>query len=77
MIADFGLARYVVPPIRPFSSTVVTLWYRAPEVLLGSEVYTLAIDLWSVGTIMMEVLGQKPLFAGDSAVDQLFKIFRC
>lgn len=75
-IADFGLARAFVPPIRPFTHEVVTLWYRAPEILLGCKVYALPVDMWSVGTILAELVNGKPLFAGDSEVDELYKIFR-
>jgi serine/threonine protein kinase len=56
---------------------VVTLWYRAPEVLLGSRHYSTAIDMWSVGCIFAEmVMRGIPLFPGDSEIDQIFKIFR-
>ena len=56
---------------------VVTLWYRAPEVLLGSRHYSTAIDMWSVGCIFAEMAMQGvPLFPGDSEIDQIFKIFR-
>lgn len=54
---------------------VVTLWYRAPEVLLHSS-YATAVDIWSVGCIMAELYNRKPLFEGKSDVDQLHKIFR-
>jgi len=75
-IADFGLARAFVPPIRPFTHEVVTLWYRAPEILLGCKTYALPIDMWSVGAIIAEMVTKRPLFPGDSEVDELFKIFR-
>lgn len=75
-IADFGLARAFVPPIRPFTHEVVTLWYRAPEILLGSKSYALPIDMWSVGTIFAEMVTKRPLFPGDSEIDEIFKIFR-
>lgn len=56
----------------------MTLWYRAPEVLLGSRHYSTAIDMWSVGCIFAEmVMRGNPLFPGDSEIDQIFKIFRC
>jgi serine/threonine protein kinase len=56
---------------------VVTLWYRAPEVLLGSRHYSTAIDMWSVGCIFAEMVCKgAPLFPGDSEIDQIFKIFR-
>jgi cyclin-dependent kinase 1 len=75
-IADFGLARAFVPPIRPFTHEVVTLWYRAPEILLGCKTYALPVDMWSCGTIIVEMATKRPLFAGDSEIDELFKIFR-
>ena len=57
---------------------VVTLWYRAPEVLLGSRHYSTGIDMWSVGCIFAEMAMQgAPLFPGDSEIDQIFKIFQC
>ena len=56
---------------------VVTLWYRAPEVLLGSRHYSTGIDMWSVGCIFAEmVMRGHPLFPGDSEIDQIFKIFQ-
>lgn len=55
---------------------VVTLWYRAPEVLLGSSRYSCPIDVWSIGCIMAEMVTKKPLFQGDSEIDQLYRIFR-
>lgn len=75
-LADFGLARAFVPPIRPFTHEVVTLWYRPPEILLGSRTYSLPMDLWGVGCIIAEMITKRPLFPGDSEVDELFKIFR-
>lgn len=75
-IADFGLARAFGCPVRTFTHEVVTLWYRAPEILLGSYQYTTSIDIWSVGCIMIEMITKQPLFPGDSEIDQLFKIFR-
>lgn len=58
------------------SSQVVTLWYRAPEVLLGSRHYSTAIDMWSVGCIFAEMAMKSPLFPGDSEIDEIFRIFR-
>ncbi|URD83982.1 hypothetical protein MUK42_02664 [Musa troglodytarum] len=55
---------------------VVTLWYRAPEILLGSRNYSTPVDVWSVGCIFAEMANQRPLFPGDSEIDELFKIFR-
>ncbi|KAG7442701.1 Pkinase-domain-containing protein [Guyanagaster necrorhizus] len=76
-LADFGLARAFGIPMRTYTHEVVTLWYRAPEVLLGSRHYSTAIDMWSVGAIFAEMACQgQPLFPGDSEIDQIFKIFR-
>ncbi|EIM84986.1 Pkinase-domain-containing protein [Stereum hirsutum FP-91666 SS1] len=76
-LADFGLARAFGIPMRTYTHEVVTLWYRAPEVLLGSRQYSTAIDMWSVGCIFAEmVMRGNPLFPGDSEIDQIFKIFR-
>lgn len=75
-LADFGLARAFIIPIRVYTHEVVTLWYRAPEVLLGCPRYTTPIDIWSVGCIFAEMATKKPLFHGDSEIDQLFRIFR-
>lgn len=55
---------------------MVTLWYRAPEILLGARHYSTPVDVWSVGCIFAEMVNQKPLFPGDSEIDELFKIFR-
>eukprot|EP01053_Blabericola_migrator_P006594 Blabericola_migrator_1__6593@NODE_3323_length_1859_cov_8_351004_g2078_i0_p1_GENE_NODE_3323_length_1859_cov_8_351004_g2078_i0NODE_3323_length_1859_cov_8_351004_g2078_i0_p1_ORF_typecomplete_len176_score15_25Pkinase/PF00069_25/1_6e25Pkinase_Tyr/PF07714_17/4_2e12Haspin_kinase/PF12330_8/0_0017Kinaselike/PF14531_6/3_1e02Kinaselike/PF14531_6/0_082Pkinase_fungal/PF17667_1/0_19_NODE_3323_length_1859_cov_8_351004_g2078_i010471574 len=65
-LADFGLARIFPVPVRPLTHEVVTLWYRAPEIVLGFEHYTTAIDMWSVGCIFLELLYGRPVFCGDS-----------
>jgi len=75
-IADFGLARAFCVPVRQYTHEVVTLWYRAPEILLGSATYSIPVDVWSAGCIFAEMLTKKPIFPGDSEIDQLFKIFR-
>lgn len=75
-IADFGLARTMGLPLKTYTHEVVTLWYRAPEVLLGSKIYSTAIDVWSIGAIFYELAHKKPLFVGDSEIGQIFKIFR-
>ena len=74
-IADFGMARLVGNPPPQLTQHVVTLWYRAPELLLGETRYTSAIDLWSVGCVFGELLTHKPLLAGTNEVDQLAKTF--
>ena len=58
------------------SAQVVTLWYRAPEILLGGRQYSTGVDMWSVGCIFAEMCTRKPLFPGDSEIDEIFKIFR-
>ncbi|XP_064610515.1 cyclin-dependent kinase 1-like [Liolophura sinensis] len=75
-LADFGLARAFGIPVRVYTHEVVTLWYRAPEVLLGSPRYSTPVDIWSIGCIFAEMVMNKPLFRGDSEIDQLFRIFR-
>lgn len=75
-LGDFGLARSMALPLRPYTKEVVTLWYRAPELLLGIENYGPSIDIWSLGCIFYEMLTKKVLFPGDSEIGQLFKIFR-
>jgi len=75
-IADFGLARAFGIPVNTFSNEVVTLWYRAPDVLLGSRSYSTSIDIWSAGCIMAEMYTGRPLFPGTTNEDQLLKIFR-
>ncbi|XP_055022366.1 cyclin-dependent kinase 15, partial [Boleophthalmus pectinirostris] len=75
-LADFGLARSKSVPCQTFSSEVVTLWYRPPEVLLGSTDYTSALDMWGAGCILVEMLQGAPAFPGLSDVsEQLRKIF--
>ncbi|KAM0195737.1 related to CDC28 Cyclin-dependent protein kinase [Fusarium torulosum] len=75
-LADFGLARAFGVPLRSYTHEVVTLWYRAPEVLLGGRQYSTGVDMWSIGTIFAEMCSRKPLFPGDSEIDEIFKIFR-
>ncbi|CAL8107068.1 unnamed protein product [Orchesella dallaii] len=75
-LADFGLARGFAIPMRAYTHEVVTLWYRAPEILLGVKYYCTTVDIWSVGCIFAEMLTKKALFPGDSEIDQLFRIFR-
>ncbi|PWZ53351.1 hypothetical protein Zm00014a_013553 [Zea mays] len=72
-IADFGLAREISSN-PPYTDYVSTRWYRAPEVLLQSSVYTPAIDMWAVGAILAELFTLSPLFPGESETDQLYKI---
>jgi len=75
-LADFGLARAFSIPVRVYTHEVVTMWYRAPEILLGQKKYSTPVDIWSIGAIFAEMMTNKPLFPGDSEIDQMFKIFR-
>ena len=110
-LADFGLARAYNVPLGVYTHEVVTLWYRAPEILLGSKKcvhppsppgttgprhgprlltgrhipppplccvarYSTAIDIWSAGCIFAEMVTGRPLFPGDSEIDELHKVFR-
>lgn len=77
-ICDFGLARgFSVDPEENagyMTEYVATRWYRAPEIMLSFQSYTKAIDVWSVGCILAELLGGKPFFKGRDYVDQLNQI---
>mmetsp|Transcript_12080 Transcript_12080/g.21851 ORF Transcript_12080/g.21851 Transcript_12080/m.21851 type:complete len:233 (-) Transcript_12080:1514-2212(-) len=75
-LADFGLARAFGIPVRHYTHDVVTLWYRAPEILLGAKKYSTPVDVWSIGCIFAEMVIRQPLFPGDSEIDQLYRIFR-
>jgi len=75
-LADFGLARAFGIPVRSYTHEVVTLWYRAPDVLMGSRRYSTPVDVWSVGCIFAEMANGRPLIAGTSEGDQLDRIFR-
>eukprot|EP00055_Hartaetosiga_balthica_P006744 m.21881 g.21881 ORF g.21881 m.21881 type:complete len:361 (+) comp5400_c0_seq1:1579-2661(+) len=75
-IADFGLARPFGIPVASYSHEVVTLWYRAPDVLLGSVYYDAAIDMWSVGCIFAELMLTVPLFRGSTVQSQLVEIVK-
>jgi len=84
-IADFGMARLFQQPLRSLhhDGVVVTVWYRAPELLLGAKHYTKSIDMWAIGCIFGELLTNTPLFQGKEEkqpkmlqTDQLNKIFK-
>jgi len=74
-LADFGMARYISSPPPKLTQLVVTLWYRAPELLLGAEEYGFEIDIWSIGCIFAELLTREPVFQGKNEVSQLSAIF--
>jgi len=75
-LADFGLARGFGIPVKKYTHEVVTLWYRPPDVLLGSTQYSTPVDIWGVGCIFAEMVTGRPLFCGASDPDQLVKIFK-
>ncbi|CAJ0568977.1 unnamed protein product, partial [Mesorhabditis spiculigera] len=75
-LADFGLARAKSVPTKTYSNEVVTLWYRPPDVLLGSTDYSTHIDMWGVGCILYEMAKMRPLFTSVSRDEQLSFIFR-
>merc|ERR550532_390726 len=75
-ICDFGLARNFSLPIKPYTHDVITLWYRAPELLLGAEKYGPEVDIWSAGCIIAEMASGYPTFPGDSEIGTIFKIMK-
>ncbi|KAL1548406.1 Cell division control protein 2 C [Salvia divinorum] len=75
-IADLGLGRAFSVPLKNYTHEIVTLYYRAPEVLLGATHYSTAVDMWSVGCIFAEMVRMEVLFLGDSEFRQLLTIFR-
>ncbi|XP_026163712.1 cyclin-dependent kinase 18 isoform X2 [Mastacembelus armatus] len=75
-LADFGLARAKSVPTKTYSNEVVTLWYRPPDVLLGSTEYSTPIDMWGVGCILYEMATGRPLFPGATVKEELHLIFR-
>ncbi|KAE8693491.1 putative serine/threonine-protein kinase [Hibiscus syriacus] len=76
-IADFGLATIIQANSKQqLTSRVVTLWYRAPELLLGATEYGVGVDLWSVGCIVAELFAGKPIMPGRTEVEQMHKIFK-
>lgn len=76
-VCDFGLARglYDENPDLVLTPLVVTLWYRAPELLLGETRYTTSVDLWATGCIFYELITLKPLFPGKTEIDEINVIF--
>jgi cyclin-dependent kinase 10 len=76
-IADFGLGRCSGYPSKQLTPTVVSLWYRAPELLFGLSTYTSALDMWAAGCIFGELLSNKPLLPGKSEqqmIDLIIKL---
>jgi serine/threonine protein kinase len=75
-LADFGLARHFSLPFAEYSKEIVTLWYRAPEIVMGERRYGVGVDIWSLGCIFYELFMRRPLFMGDCQVDTLYRIFQ-
>lgn len=74
-IADFGLAKKASFLQRRKSNAIVSLWYRAPEIILGSEDYFLGVDIWSVGCIFAELMSKRPVFMCRNEIEVLNKVF--
>ena len=74
-LADFGLAKKASFLQRRKSNAIVSLWYRAPEIILGSEEYIFGVDIWSVGCILAELLYKRPIFMCRSEDEVLGKVF--
>lgn len=73
-LGDFGLARVAKAPDAVFSHEVATRWYKAPELLLGAKRYDGKVDSWALGCVLAEAAAGRPMFAGGSDIDQLFKV---
>jgi len=73
-VGDLGLARVLDREGRPLTGEVITVWYRAPELLLGCRHYGGAVDVWSVGCILFEMRHGRPMFRGSCDWDQLVKV---
>lgn len=65
-LGDFGLSRLFTVPLRPYTHEIITQWYRAPEILLGSQMYSPAVDIWSLGCIIAEMALGAPIFVGNN-----------
>lgn len=75
-LADFGLARGSGIPVRSYTHEVVTLWYRAIEILLGCRKYGGAVDMWSLGCVFYEIAAGKPLFPAKTEKEEVLKIYK-
>ena len=74
-IGDFGLSKAQEFPLQQMTKEIMTLWYRAPEVILNNLSYSPVIDLWSAGVIIFQMLTGEVMFAGNSDIDMIFRIF--
>ena len=75
-VADLGSIRDIGRTALKLTTQIVTLWYRAPELLMGGTEYSHSIDIWSVGCLFVELLTLKPLFPGSSELETMMRIFR-
>ena len=75
-LTDFGLSRSFGLPLTQLTPYVTSLWYRPPEIVLGSFFYDISIDIWSVGCVIAEMVNEEHLFGGDSDLDQAVNIFK-
>ncbi|THH06794.1 hypothetical protein EW145_g3846 [Phellinidium pouzarii] len=76
-LADFGLARFYQKRRRAdYTNRVITLWYRPPELLLGTTIYGPEVDMWSAGCIMLELFCKKPVFQGNDEIHQLDVVYK-
>ena len=76
-LGDFGLARaFDASSNASLSHQVSTRWYRAPELLFASRHYTLAVDVWSAGAVLAELISLTPLFPGNNDIDQIYRVFQ-
>lgn len=75
-IADFGLAKPFYLPSREMSNQIETLWYRAPEIMLGDTAYTPGVDIWAAGCILAELVLLTPLFTNSCEIGLLFLLFQ-
>lgn len=75
-IADFGLSRIVGQRMQTMSKEIETLWYRSPELLLGTVRYDFSVDIWSIGCIFYELAEGGVLFQTESEIGQIFEILR-
>lgn len=76
-LSDFGFARTLSAPDAKYTDYVSTRWYRSPELLVGDTQYGRPCDIWAIGCLLAEMLTSKPLFPGESDIDQLYHIVRC
>lgn len=75
-LSGFPLSRQFTLPLRPYTTEVITLWYRPPEILLRQSIYGPSVDIWSMACVVLEMAAARPLFHGDSEIHTIFEIFR-